>query len=346
MNIEIANRLVNLRKSNHLSQEALAEKLGISRQAVSKWERAEASPDTDNLILLARLYRVSLDELLRTDEEIWVGGNQEESVMGSGNQEMGNVSEGGNWEKGSVLENENQETGRGNQETGSIAGSGNQEKGNVLRGENQETGRGNLETRNVSGNGKEDVENVLRDGNQERGSVLGSEDVEEEKASEEEGEYVNIGLGGVHVKDKDGSEVHIGWDGIHVDDRKNGENVNIDRDGVYVNGERYDGRSFFRHWDFPFAAFICIFYVVIGAFFNAWHPGWILFLLIPLWESFVGAVRKRNANVFAYPVLVTFVYLCMGVFFNAWHPGWILYLTIPLYYSFVPHFRKRRDEDE
>ena len=70
MNIEIANRLVNLRKRNHLSQEALAERLGISRQAVSKWERAEASPDTDNLILLARLYKVSLDELLLTEDEI------------------------------------------------------------------------------------------------------------------------------------------------------------------------------------------------------------------------------------------------------------------------------------
>lgn len=70
MNIEIANRLVNLRKGNNLSQEALAEKLGISRQAVSKWERAEASPDTDNLILLSRLYGISLDELLKTDEEI------------------------------------------------------------------------------------------------------------------------------------------------------------------------------------------------------------------------------------------------------------------------------------
>ena len=56
MNIEIANRLVNLRKSNNLSQEALAEKLGISRQAVSKWERAEASPDTDNLILPSPIY--------------------------------------------------------------------------------------------------------------------------------------------------------------------------------------------------------------------------------------------------------------------------------------------------
>lgn len=64
MNIETANRLVQLRKMNGYSQEMLADKLGISRQAVSKWERAEASPDTDNLIALARLYGMSLDELL------------------------------------------------------------------------------------------------------------------------------------------------------------------------------------------------------------------------------------------------------------------------------------------
>ncbi|MGI5896959.1 MAG: helix-turn-helix domain-containing protein [Oscillospiraceae bacterium] len=70
MNIEIANRLVKLRKENGLSQEELAAKIGISRQAVSKWERAEASPDTDNLILLARLYGISLDALLATEEEI------------------------------------------------------------------------------------------------------------------------------------------------------------------------------------------------------------------------------------------------------------------------------------
>lgn len=64
MNIEIANRLMNLRKENGYSQEELAEKIGISRQAVSKWERAESAPDTDNLIALSRLYHVSLDELL------------------------------------------------------------------------------------------------------------------------------------------------------------------------------------------------------------------------------------------------------------------------------------------
>ena len=70
MTIEIADRLVKLRKKYGYSQEELAEKLGLSRQAVSKWERAEASPDTDNLICLAKLYGVSLDELLATDEDI------------------------------------------------------------------------------------------------------------------------------------------------------------------------------------------------------------------------------------------------------------------------------------
>ena len=70
MTIEIADRLVKLRKKNGYSQEELADKLGLSRQAVSKWERAEASPDTDNLICLAKLYGVSLDELLSTDEDV------------------------------------------------------------------------------------------------------------------------------------------------------------------------------------------------------------------------------------------------------------------------------------
>lgn len=64
MTIETANRLYELRKAHGLSQEELAEKLGISRQAVSKWERCEASPDTDNLISLAKLYGLSLDELI------------------------------------------------------------------------------------------------------------------------------------------------------------------------------------------------------------------------------------------------------------------------------------------
>ena len=69
MTIEIANRLCAYRKKMGLSQEELAEKLGVSRQAVSKWERAEASPDTDNLILLSQIYGVTLDELLNKNPD-------------------------------------------------------------------------------------------------------------------------------------------------------------------------------------------------------------------------------------------------------------------------------------
>lgn len=68
MNIKLADRLVALRKENGYSQEVLAEKLGLSRQSISKWERAEASPDTDNLIALAEIYHMTLDELLGNGE--------------------------------------------------------------------------------------------------------------------------------------------------------------------------------------------------------------------------------------------------------------------------------------
>ena len=64
MDITMAERLAARRKAAGYSQEALANELGVSRQAVSKWERGEASPDTDNLIALAALYGVTLDDLL------------------------------------------------------------------------------------------------------------------------------------------------------------------------------------------------------------------------------------------------------------------------------------------
>lgn len=67
MNLEIADRLVELRKKNGYSQEGLAERLGVSRQAVSKWETGMSSPDLDNLITLSKIYCVSLDELVGND---------------------------------------------------------------------------------------------------------------------------------------------------------------------------------------------------------------------------------------------------------------------------------------
>lgn len=68
MNLELVEKLQKLRKDNNLSQEQLAEKIGVSRQAISKWERGEATPDSDNLICLAKIYNISLDELISSKE--------------------------------------------------------------------------------------------------------------------------------------------------------------------------------------------------------------------------------------------------------------------------------------
>lgn len=60
----LSEKLQNLRRAAGLSQEQLAEQLGVTRQAVSKWETGEGKPDIDNLLPLARLLHTTVDYLL------------------------------------------------------------------------------------------------------------------------------------------------------------------------------------------------------------------------------------------------------------------------------------------
>ena len=62
--MELCEKLYELRRASGMSQEELAEKLGVSRQAVSKWESGATQPELSKLIELSKLYNVSLDELL------------------------------------------------------------------------------------------------------------------------------------------------------------------------------------------------------------------------------------------------------------------------------------------
>lgn len=62
-------KLQRLRQRAGMSQDALAEKLGVSRQAVSRWERDETMPETDKVIALAELFGVTTDYLLRSQPE-------------------------------------------------------------------------------------------------------------------------------------------------------------------------------------------------------------------------------------------------------------------------------------
>lgn len=276
MNIEIANRLVNLRKSNNLSQEALAEKLGISRQAVSKWERAEASPDTDNLILLARIYGVSLDELLQTEDEIPRPEAEEEVSETNGD-------------------------GRSEEED-----------------QKSETDREGETAEDASGTWYEETSGKK--------------------------EYVHIGFDGIHVKDED-SEVHVGWKGIHVVDKDKAsedgspQEVHIDKHGVYVDGEKYDGvfNTYFKP-EFPFIAVAFLAYVICGIIFGTWGIGLLLFPAIWVVESIFTAIRKRKAKEFNYFFVTFIVFMLLGYYKGLWHPGWVVFLTIPVYYSLVSYF--------
>lgn len=65
--MEFKDKIQEIRKANNMSQERLAEKLNISRQAVSKWESGEGYPDTDNLVALGELFKISIDRLLKDD---------------------------------------------------------------------------------------------------------------------------------------------------------------------------------------------------------------------------------------------------------------------------------------
>ena len=207
MNLEIANRLQKLRKEKGYSQEQLAEALGISRQAISKWERAESSPDTDNLICLAKLYGVSLDELLSTDETI-------EEII-----------------------------------------------------ENNEIA-------------EEEVENYEK-----------TFKVEIPKIKRE-----------LTKKEKIVELLQV---------------INLFSIGII--------------------------YFVLGCVFNLWHPAWIIFLFIPINSSLIEAIANKEADEFAFPILLAAIYLFLGTVYNLWHPMWIIFIIIPLYYGVLDFFDKNKE---
>ena len=68
--MNMADRIQTLRKNRGISQEELADKIGVSRQAVSKWESEQSSPDIEKIILLSDYFDVTTDYLLKGIEPI------------------------------------------------------------------------------------------------------------------------------------------------------------------------------------------------------------------------------------------------------------------------------------
>ena len=65
----LSDNLLWLRKYRHLTQEQVAGEIGVSRQALSKWETGESAPDIENCVALAAFYDVTLDDLVRYNEK-------------------------------------------------------------------------------------------------------------------------------------------------------------------------------------------------------------------------------------------------------------------------------------
>lgn len=77
--MELNEKIQILRKNKNMSQEKLADKLNISRQAVQKWENGESLPDISNLIQLSNIFNITLDRLLKDDDCVNIINNQNHS---------------------------------------------------------------------------------------------------------------------------------------------------------------------------------------------------------------------------------------------------------------------------
>ena len=65
--MKLSEKIVELRRRNGMTQEKLAEACGVSRQSISKWEADIALPETEKLLILGEIFRVSMDVLLKDE---------------------------------------------------------------------------------------------------------------------------------------------------------------------------------------------------------------------------------------------------------------------------------------
>lgn len=79
MSIKQGEYLKKLRAESNLSQEQLAERLGLSRQSVSKWEQGISTPDTDNFVKLSEIYNIPVDSLIK-GEPVQIGNAAENNT--------------------------------------------------------------------------------------------------------------------------------------------------------------------------------------------------------------------------------------------------------------------------
>lgn len=81
--MNLGEKIFKLRKERGLSQEILADKLGTTRQAISKWENNQGFPDTERLLMLSNIFQVSIDYILKDSDETQLSDNNERGYYAS-----------------------------------------------------------------------------------------------------------------------------------------------------------------------------------------------------------------------------------------------------------------------
>lgn len=339
MNLTMAQRLVDRRKNAGLSQEALADKLGVSRQAVSKWERSESSPDTDNLIALAALYSVSLDELL-------YGEPHNEHAAPVKTEATAN-------EAPSSSEYAEYEPSSANNGIG-VSDTAYSSESDRAPASEKDTSENTSQSDGTSRNDSSDKPTV---------NISWREGIH--VIDPNKGEEVHVGWNGIHVTNKrKNEEVLVGPGGVHVDTPDDGgHSVHTNADGtVDVDGETFnswkeardkldhrDGRfhsAASRAWNkFPFPAVILLVYIALGVIYGSWGTGLFLVFTIPIFYAignFIDSphLSKLIGGIYAPGVLAWFFYLWLCL--DQPSPGFVMLLTIPVVESLLHWSRKQR----
>lgn len=348
MNVETANRLQMLRKKNGYSQEELAEKIGISRQAVSKWERAEASPDTDNLILLARLYGVTLDELLRTESvpmpnSEGISLRKEDYIYGGTQDDDGEI-----YPNGRPNVNNN----AGTNQTADTQ--------SADRGEN--TAQNSSDPADFIRSVADFTVNVTKEALNTTAQALSKAN-----ADIENGKSIDEAVGkSFESSFKDfGKKVESGADGLQFqaeqkDFTQTAEELRDEAVKLHENHKKEKGEKPYKpEVKYPATLFDKLFPLIVACLFiftvriHLAHIGWLVFFAIPLYYIASHQYKRlmhgdcTAAQAFwsfidgALPIGVTLLFLAVGMLFGGWWIIWTIFFIIPLYYTAKEAIKKK-----
>ena len=305
MDLAMAQRLVDRRKAAGLSQEALAAQLGVSRQAVSKWERSESSPDTDNLIALAALYGVSLDELLYGETAGDADGSQGDGTAQDGDTVAHNS------DGVEEAEDSAEDTNCDDNPLVDIS---------LARGIHVvDPGKG--EEVHVGWNG-------IHVTNERKGEEV----------------HVGPGGVHVDTLEDDGHSVHTNADGTVTIDGETFSSWKEAHDKLDHHGKHFHTKLG-RAWNtFPFPAVVTLAYLVLGIINGTWGMGLFLVFLIPVYYALGDFIDRRHLSklvdvVYSHGAIAWFLYmwLCLG----RPHPAWVILITIPFVKALMRWCRKQ-----